>query len=265
MTKEKMTEILYYALGKMSEKPEMIVNDVRANNGKINSSLDCMPEYHIASVIYELETEITKEACKKSGKTKLLSACKNVLKSASETKPPFFKNAFYVNNNGKMYQCFLDGYRLIALTENSFLNLQTSSPEETIVNGNDKLCKLCIDMINAIDMDYSESLKLPDINELKAEIRRIKATYKAELKYDRVVVVIDDIAMYNAEFLLDSMNAIDTDVILHKGTKNGTVKSVSALKDNNGNIAFTMPINLEKGKIIKPNLTIIVQDGKIIK
>lgn len=261
MTKEKMTEVLYYALGKMSEKPEMIVNDVRANNGKINSSLDCIPEYHIASVIYELETEITKEACKKSGKTKLLSACKNVLKSASEAKP-FFKNAFYVNNNGKMYQCFLDGFRLIALTENSFLNLQTSSPEESIVNGSDKIC---IDMINAIDTDYSEFLKLPDINELKAGIRRIKATYKAELKFDRVAVVIDDIAMYNAEFLLDSMNAIDTDVILHKGTKNGTVKSVSALKDDKGNIAFTMPVNFKKGEIIKPKLTIIVQDGKIIK
>lgn len=261
MTKEKMTEILYYALGKMSEKPEMIVNDVRANNGKINSSLDCMPEYHIASVIYELETEIAKEACKKSGKTKLLSACKNVLKSASEAKP-FFKNAFYVNNNGKMYQCFLDGYRLIALTENSFLNLQTSSPEETIVNGSDKLC---IDLINQVNTDYSESLKLPDINELKTEIRRIKATHKAELKRNSVVVVIDDILMCNADFLLDSMNAIDTDVILRKDTKNGIVRSAIVLKDNNGNIAFTTPINFNKGEIKKPKLTIIVQNGKIIK
>lgn len=246
MTKEKMIEVLIRAI-ECTADAESIMDEIRKRDGKLNG-LETIAEYNIASVIYALEQEMLAADAKKSGKTKLLSACKSILKSASEVQP-FFKNAFYIKAEEKQYQCFCDGYRLIALSNP--LNVKTSSLEETIANNHNGIAK------NICETGYNYFSKLPDANELNAEIKRIKTLVG---KNKPVLIRIDDIINVNASFLLDAMNAIDTETILYQGTKNGKINKTLMLKDSE-NIAIICPVIPNENY----KITIECKDGKIVR
>lgn len=94
MTKEKIVEKLYGALRVMQGVDvEAVLKIAKDANGKSScKNFIEYPEFHIADLIVELESDILNETAKKNGTAAKLKACKNILANAKKSgKESYYK------------------------------------------------------------------------------------------------------------------------------------------------------------------------------
>lgn len=256
MTKEKMIEMLYGAINSTADG-RSIMDETRKRDGKINGVLETIPEYKVAAVIYALETEINNTAVKKSGNSNKLSVMKSILKSAKKLQgsKPVFHNCTLIEG----YQVAIDGYRALFSKEtmpgviNNTVTIDVS--EENIQS----VSKLASDLIGKTD-DNTEVINACDYKLIENEHRILKAA-ASKYQKDKIRVIINDEYVYNAEYLIDGLKAINTEKIYVTNRK-----AIAAIKNDIGDTYCIMPIgyrNIEEAK--KDGMYISIQNGKIVK
>ena len=242
MTKEKILEKLYGALRVMQNVDvEAVLKTAKDADGKSScKNFIEYPEFHIADLIVELESDILNETAKKNGTAAKLKACKNILANAKKSgKESYYKP--YVKGE---YQYITDGMTLICLKDRI-----------DIENGRE------IDCLNNIDiskMPPSYTIKdviIPDKKILEVEYKKYKA-----LKIKPIVFQIDE-KIIDAEKLINLLNCVEPDKI---GISERVLINAGMLKveDNNGNIGFLCGIrnyNIPDDSIIK------IENGKIVE
>lgn len=253
MTKGKMIEVLIRAI-ECTADAESIMDEIRKRDGKLNG-LETIAEYNIASVIYALETELSDIEAKKSGSKNKLSVMKSILKSSKRLNPgkPVFHNCTIIEG----YQVAIDGYRALFSKEtmsglgNNKVNIDVS--EENIKSA----VKLATDIIGKIN-DSNTEITICDYKLIENEYRILKAAAKKK----KIVVVINDEYVYNVEYLIDGLKAINTEKIYVTNRK-----TISAMKNDNGDAYAIMPIfyknNIEEIK--EDCICISIHNGKIVK
>lgn len=255
MTKEKMIEMLIGAINSTADA-ESVMDEIRKRDGKING-LETIPEYNIASVVYALETELAAAEAKKSGSKNKLSVMKAILKSAKKLNQgkPIFHNCTLIEG----YQVAIDGYRALFSKEimsgvvNNTVNIDVS--EENI----NSVVKLATDLIGKIN-DNNTEITVCDYKLIENEHRILKAA-ASKYQKDKIRVIINDEYVYNAEYLIDGLKAINTEKI-YVTNRN----AIAAIKNDIGDTYCIMPIgyrNIEEAK--KDGMYISIQDGKIVK
>lgn len=256
MTKEKMIEMLIGAIN-LTADAEAIMDETRKRDGKINDVMVTIPEYKIARVIYALETELAAAEAKKSGSKNKLSVMKAILKSAKKLNQgkPVFHNCTLIDG----YQVAIDGYRALFSKEimsgvvNNTVNIDVS--EENI----NSVVKLATDLIGKIN-DNNTEITVCDYKLIENEHRILKVAANKYQK-DKIRVIINDEYVYNAEYLIDGLKAINTEKLYVANRK-----ALTAIKNDAGDVYCIMPIgykNIEEIK--KDGMYISIQDGKIIK
>lgn len=257
MTKEKMIEMLYGAINSTADG-RSIMDETRKRDGKINGVLETIPEYKVAAVIYALETEINNTAVKKSGNSNKLSVMKSILKSAKKLQgsKPVFHNCTLIEG----YQVAIDGYRALFSKEtmsgvvNNTVTIDVS--EENIQS----TVKLVSDLIGKINTNNTEVINACDYKLIENEYRILKAA-ASKYQKDKIRVIIDDEYVYNAEYLIDGLKAINTEKIYVANRK-----AISAMKNDAGDVYCIMPIGYRSiEEIKKDGMYISIQDGKIVK
>ena len=225
MTNEKILKALY-AAGKQIKDFDICMSIVNRENGI--PKLPCEPEYDliIAGLIYDLEKETREKGIKAAGKSDLLTAAKNVLKTAKSDliHKPDFQKPF---TSGK-YQCFCDGFRLLALSGNKKLDIETNDRE--LINAE-----------NIIPKENFNCAVLPELVNLKLEIARFKSEYTTKHNKRIMVRFKDDknniVFCVNAEYLFDAIKATGSKNIYYKSEK-----STLLVESENVKCAI-MPIN----------------------
>ena len=161
MTNEKILKALY-AAGKQIKDFDVCMSIVNRENGIPKLRYEPEFEFIIAGLIYDLEKETREKGIKAAGKSDLLTAAKNILKSAKSdlSHKPDFQKPF---TSGK-YQCFCDGFRLLALSGNKKLDIETNDRE--LINAE-----------NIIPKENFNCAVLPKLVNLKLEIARFKSEY----------------------------------------------------------------------------------------
>lgn len=207
MTNEKILKALY-AAGKQIKDFDVCMSIVNRENGI--PKLRYEPEFDliIAGLIYDLEKETREKGIKAAGKSDLLTAAKNVLKTAKRdlSHKPDFQKPF---TSGK-YQCFCDGFRLLALSGDKKLDMETNDRE--LINAE-----------NIILKEHCNSAILPELVNLKLEIERFKSEYTTKHN-KRIMVRFRDVKdnivfCVNAEYLFDAIKATDAKNIYYKNAK----------------------------------------------
>ena len=256
MTKEKMIEMLFGAIN-LTADAGAIMDETRKCDGKINVVTETIPEYKVAAVIYALETEISNAAAKKSGNSNKLSVMKSILKSAKKIHQgkPVFHNCTLIDG----YQVAIDGYRALFSKEtmsgvvNNTVTIDVS--EENIQS----TAKLASDLIGKIN-DNNTEITVCDYKLIENEHRILKAA-ASKYQKDKIRVIIDDEYVYNAEYLIDGLKAINTEKIYVANRK-----AISAMKNESGDVYCIMPIGYRSiEEIKKDGMYISIQDGKIVK
>lgn len=257
MTKEKMIEMLFGAINSTADA-SAIMDETRKRDGKIDGILETVPEYKVAAVIYALETEISNAAAKKSGNSNKLSVMKSILKSAKKICQgrPVFHNCTLIED----YQVAIDGYRALFSKEtmsgvvNNTVTIDVS--EENIQS----TVKLVSDLIGKINTNNTEVINACDYKLIENEYRILKAA-ASKYQKDKIRVIIDDEYVYNAEYLIDGLKAINTEKIYVANRK-----AISAMKNDAGDVYCIMPIGYRSiEEIKKDGMYISIQDGKIVK
>lgn len=228
MTNEKILKALY-AAGKQIKDFDVCISIVNRENGI--PKLRYEPEFDliIAGLIYDLEKETREKGIKAAGKSDLLTAAKNVLKTAKSflSHKPDFQKPY---TSGK-YQCFCDGFRLLALSGNKKLDIETN--ERELVNAE-----------NIIPKEACNSAVLPELVNLKLEIARFKSEYTTKNNRGIIARFKDEndniIFGINAEYLFDAIKATGAKNIFYKNSK-------STLLVEAENVKFAiMPVNCKK-------------------
>ena len=229
MTNEKILNTLY-AAGKKMKDFDVCMSIVNRENGM--PKLPGGPEYDliIAGLIYELEKEMCEKGIKSAGKANLLATAKNILKTAKRDLPhkPDLQKPY---TSGK-YQCFCDGFRLLALSGNKKLEIDTTDRE--LINAE-----------NIIPKDYNNFVVLPELVNLKLEIARFKSEYTTKHNKNRIMARFKDdknniIFCVNAEYLFDAIKATGAKNIYYK-----SAKSTLLVESENVKCAI-MPIGYKK-------------------
>ena len=228
MTNEKILKALY-AAGKQIKDFDVCMSIVNRENGI--PKLPGEPEYDliIAGLIYELEKETREKGIKSAGKSDLLTAAKNILKTAKRDLPhkPDLQKPY---TSGK-YQCFCDGFRLLALSGNKKLDIETNDRE-------------LLKADNILPDEKINSAVLPELVNLKLEIARFKSEYMT--KHDKRIMIRfkDDkdniVFCVNAEYLYDAIKATGAKSIFYKNEK-----STLLVESENVKCAI-MPIGYKK-------------------
>lgn len=260
MTKEKMIETLYWALGDMTEVPEKVMSSVR-ENGFNKYIHDRIPEFKVASVIVELENEIAKGNAKKSGKSDKMTAIKSILKSAKkECKgKPIYHNVNYVYHNDIQYQCACDGYRVLLL-EDMVSGIPGSSTEGYTADSIESVNNMMTSFIDKSN-NYSHSIESADYIELEKRVRTLKTEITSK-NNKRVIAIIDDQYVFNAEYLIDGIKAIGNTKI-YIDTYNP--KAACYMKNDKGDIYVLMPVHTKDMNDTKnTNKYVSIQCGKIV-
>ena len=242
MTKEKIVEKLYGALRVMQDVDvEAVLKMAKDADGKSScKNFIEYPEFHIADLIVELESDILNETAKKNGTAAKLKACKNILANAKKQG----KAAYYKPYVKGEYQYITDGMTLICLKDR--IDMENGSEFD------------CINNIDISKMPPSNTIIdviIPDKKILEIEYKKKKA-----LKIKPIAFQIQG-KIFNAEKLINLMNCVEPDKI---GVSEGALRKVGMLRveDNNGNIGFLCEIrnyNIPDDSIIK------IENGKIVE
>ena len=242
MTKEKIVEKLYGVLRVMQDvNAESVLKVAKDADGKSScKNFIEYPEFHIADLIVELESDILNETAKKNGTATKLRACQKILANAKKSgKESYYKP--YVKGE---YQYITDGITMICLKDKIDME-----------NGNEIDC---IDNIDISKMPPSNTITdiiIPDKKILEIEYKKKKA-----LKIKPIDFQIQG-KIFNAEKLINLMNCVEPDKI---GVSEGALGNVGMLRveDNNENIGFLCGIrnyNIPDDSIIK------IENGKIVE
>lgn len=242
MTKEKIVEKLYGALRVMQDVDvEAVLKMAKDSDGKSShGNLGNYPEFHIADLIVELESDILNETAKKNGTATKLRACKKILANAKKSgKESYYKP--YVKGE---YQYITDGFTMICLKDK--IDMENGSEFDCINN---------IDISKMPPSNTVTDIIIPGKKILEMEYKKKKA-----LKIKLIVFQIQG-KIFDAEKLINLMNCVEPDKI---GVSEGALRKVGMLRveDHNGNIGFLCEIrnyNIPDDSIIK------IENGKIVE
>ena len=242
MTKEKILEKLYGALRVMQDVDvEVVLKIAKDANGKSScKNFIEYPEFHIADLIVELESDILNETAKKNGTATKLRACQKILANAKKSgKESYYKP--YVKGE---YQYITDGIAMICLKDKIDME-----------NGNEIDCLNNIDISKTPPSNTITDIIIPDKKILEIEYKKKKA-----LKIKPIDFQIQG-KIFNAEKLINLLSCVEPDKIgvSEKALGNGGMLRV---EDHNGNIGFLCGIrnyNIPDDSIIK------IENGKIVE
>lgn len=242
MTKEKIVEKLYGALRVMQDVDvEAVLKMAKDSDGKSSCrNFIEYPEFHIADLIVELESDILNETAKKNGTATKLKACQKILANAKKS----WKESYYKPYVKGEYQYITDGITLICLKDRIDME-----------NGSEIDCLNNIDISKTPPSNTITDIIIPDKKILEIEYKKKKA-----LKIKPIDFQIQG-KIFNAEKLINLMNCVEPDKI---GISEGSLGNVSMLRveDNNGNIGFLCEIrnyNISDDSIIK------IENGNIVE
>ena len=242
MTKEKIVEKLYGALRVMQDVDVEAVLKVAKNADGKSSCKNFIeyPEFHIADLIVELESDILNETAKKNGTATKLKACQKILANAKKQG----KESYYKPYIKGEYQYITDGITMICLKDR--IDMENGSEFDSINN---------IDISKTPPSDTIMDIIIPDKKILEMEYKKKKA-----LKIKPIDFQIQG-KIFNAEKLINLINCVEPDKI---GVSEGALGNGGMLRveDHNGNIGFLCGIrnyNILEDSIIK------IENGKIIE
>lgn len=256
MTREKMIEMLFGAIN-VSADASLIMDEVRKHDGKITGTImETIPEYKVASVIFALEEEINSAEARKSGSSNKLSVMKKILKDAKKScvNKPVFHNCTIVDD----YQVAIDGFRGLLL-KNHLSGVTNNVPNNEVTEENiNSIVSLVQGFLGKINEYCDTVIKACDYKLIENEVRTIKSGL-SKYEKDNIRVIIDNKYVYNAEYLIDGLKALNTDEI-HVASP----KVMAAIKSND-DMYVLMPIGYKKISDFSTSKNIFIQDGKIIK
>lgn len=242
MTKEKIVEKLYGALRVMKDiDVKAVLKMAKDADGRSSCKIFIeYPEFHIADLIVELESDILNETAKKNGTAARLKACKNILANAKKSG----KESYYKPYIKGEYQYITDGITLICLKDKIDME-----------NGSEIDCLNNIDISKMPPFNTITDIIIPDKKILEMEYKKKKA-----LKIKPIDFQIQG-KIFNAEKLINLINCVEPDKI---GVSEGALGNGDMLRveDHNGNIGFLCGIrnyNILEDSIIK------IENGKIIE
>lgn len=242
MTKEKIVEKLYGALRVMKDiDVEAVLKMAKDADGRSScKNFIEYPEFHIADLIVELESDILNETAKKNGTAAKLKACKNILANAKKQG----KAAYYKPYIKGEYQYITDGITLICLKDR--IDMENGSEFDSINN---------IDISKMPPFNTVTDIIIPGKKILEMEYKKKKA-----LKIKPIDFQIQG-KIFNAEKLINLINCVEPDKI---GVSEGALGNGGMLRveDHNGNIGFLCGIrnyNISEDSIIK------IENGKIVE
>lgn len=223
MTNEKLIEKLYTA-GRQIKDFDVSMSIVRREKGipKILSNPE--PDTIIAGLIYDLENEIREKGIKKAGKSDLLQAAKNILKSAKKCSyKPDLHTAFMCNEN----QVFCDGFQALILSGEKILDIETNP--RTVFN-----------VINSIPKTTEKTLVLPSIADLNIVLNEYKSLHT---KQNPILRFYDEdknlLIGFNPEFIINAIKATGSNT-LHFNRHN----TAALVKSENVDFLI-MPVNVK--------------------
>ena len=237
MTKEKIVEKLYGALRVMQDVDvEAVLKMAKDADGRSScGAFSEIPEFHIADLIVELESDILNETAKKNGTATKLKACQKILANAKK----LGRESYYKPYVKGEYQYITDGIAMICLKDKIDME-----------NGSE------IDCLNNIDISKTPpSNTITDIIIPNKKILEIEYKKKKALKIKLIDFQIQG-KIFNAEKLINLLNCVEPDKI--GVSENGLLR----VEDHNGNIGFLCEIrnyNIPEDSIIK------IENGKIVE
>lgn len=144
------------------------------------------------------------------------------------------------------YQVFSTNYRFIATTEHTPHEI---IDDQMIYSTYNRLINDCLGVPNQI-------VYLPELNELKAAVKIVKASKPAKNK--NVIVCLNDVVNVNGDYLVDLMTWTGS----REAKTTAENAKVCICSDDNKNIGVILPIYKYKASV-KPDL-FIDKDNKII-
>ena len=242
MTKEKIVEKLYGALRVMQDvNVEAVLKIAKDADGKSSCrNFIEYPEFHIADLIVELESDILNETAKKNGTAAKLRACQKILADAKKSG----KESYYKPYIKGEYQYITDGITLICLKDK--IDMENGSEFDSINN---------IDISKMPPSNTITDIIIPGKKILEMEYKKKKA-----LKTKPIAFQIQG-KIFDAEKLINLMKCVEPDKI---GVSERALVNAGMLRveDNNENIGFLCGIrnyNISNDSIIK------IENGKIVE
>lgn len=226
----KTIERLYGIANFLDDEAKARFSDyVKMGTDKLESirEIKAAEEVELASLVLAFEEDIRKDEAKKSGRNGALQAAKNILKAARKNPREEFH---YARQDGDK-QIIIDGVRLVILSEADRLPLE-AMPKNIPITFNYKNC---------IPINLDDELVLPDLGDLKAKVKILKAKHKKakSFMYD----FGKGFPGVNAEYLIDLME-------IFKGEKKVTYITskgeFSCIAFQNANNSFGMLLPMKK-------------------
>lgn len=201
----------------------------------------------------DIKADLLSEAttASKGGSKAKTAVINNILKEAKTfincdesriEKYKYMLNSLKVND----YQVFSTNYRFIATTEQTPHEI---IDDQMIYSTYNRLINDCLGVPNQI-------VYLPELNELKAAVKIVKASKPAKNK--NVIVCLNDIVNVNGDYLVDLMTWTGS----REAKTTAENAKVCICSDDNKNIGVILPIYKDKASV-KPDL-FIDKDNKII-
>lgn len=181
-----------------------------------------------------LQKDIRISENKKNGKLNAYKAAERILKNAVKKG---FADCYHFPLEDEENQVIIDGYHMIVLPISQKLNLEPAPPEIK-----ERQTFNYRGVIPHSD-SFTKSVKLPNIADLRAEIKARKPLLKNKLKSNKnvcITVKFDDNKYFNAEYLLDTMEVVGSSGSAHF-YKIGKAYGLY-MRDDDGVIGICMPI-----------------------
>ena len=243
MTKEKIVEKLYGALRVMQDVDvEAVLKIAKDDNGKSScKNFIEYPEFHIADLIVELESDILNETAKKNGTATKLRACQKILANAKKSgKESYYKP--YVKGE---YQYITDGITLICLKDK--IDMENGSEFDSINN---------IDISKMPPSNTITDIIIPGKRLLEMEYKKKKA-----LKIKPIVFQIQG-KIFNAEKLINLLNCVEPDKKIGISERALWNAGMLRVEDNNENIGLLCGI---RNNDISDDSIIKIENGNIVE
>ena len=201
----------------------------------------------------DIKADLLNEAttASKGGNKAKTAVINNILKEAKTfincddsraEKYKYMSNSLKVND----YQVFSTNYRFIATTEHTPHEI---IDDQTVYSMYNRLINDCLGVPNQI-------VYLPELNQLKAAVKIVKASKSAKNK--TVIVCLNDIVNVNGDYLVDLMTWTGS----REAKTTAENAKVCICSDDNKNIGVILPIYKYKASV-KPDL-FIDKDNQII-
>lgn len=201
----------------------------------------------------DIKADLLNEAttASKGGSKAKTAVINNILKEAKTfincdesriEKYKYMLNSLKVND----YQVFSTNYRFIATTEHTPHEI---IDDQMIYSTYNRLINDCLGVPNQI-------VYLPELNELKAAVKIVKASKPAKNK--NVIVCLNDVVNVNGDYLVDLMTWTGS----REAKTTAENAKVCICSDDNKNIGVILPIYKYKASV-KPDL-FIDKDNQII-